>query len=418
MATFKNLIRAKGSAVNIYIRVTDSSKGVDLKRKTGFVINSDHWSNSKKVVKALMVEKNNELQKDLRRQKSYIINEYNKLTASGRVASNEWLEKTIRSFLGNPQKDTDLFLNYFEYYIKSIMPSKLNLSGSKGLKQGTVKQYKTVYAKFKLFEKQSGTNLRVIDVDASKIKQFEGFLLNSERLSNGTTGRYLKYILTIIRAARNEGRRVSNDINSVKGYNEKKQYIITLSLLEQKKIHYTPMPSKQLQEAKHWLIIGCNLGQRVSDLLLLTSKNIYHDKGKSYLQLTQMKTGKTIAIPLFKPVLSVLQSNDGCFPSSMNSVTYNKLIKEVCQVAGLTHLVRGSKIVDKRKTIGYYPKNELIASHVCRRSFATNFYGQIPTAYLKDITAHSTEKQFLEYVGKAPTDSAVEVAKMMETIDY
>ena len=35
-----------------------------------------------------------------------------------------------------------------------------------------------------------------------------------------------------------------------------------------------------------------------------------------------------------------------------------------------------------------------------RRSFATNYFGKIETPILMEITGHSRESTFLEYVGK------------------
>jgi hypothetical protein len=68
----------------------------------------------------------------------------------------------------------------------------------------------------------------------------------------------------------------------------------------------------------------------------------------------------------------------------------------------------------KRKVDGEFEKWQLITSHVCRRSFATNFYAdqKYPTALLMNITAHSTEKQFLEYIGKPPLDFSLQLAKV------
>jgi hypothetical protein len=48
---------------------------------------------------------------------------------------------------------------------------------------------------------------------------------------------------------------------------------------------------------------------------------------------------------------------------------------------------------------------------VGRRSFASNYYGKIPTTYLIFITGHSSEKMFLNYMGKSNKDLAVEVSK-------
>ena len=58
-----------------------------------------------------------------------------------------------------------------------------------------------------------------------------------------------------------------------------------------------------------------------------------------------------------------------------------------------------------------YSKNELVTSHIGRRSFATNNYGKIPTPLLMSATGHTTEKMFLEYIGKTETDRAMQLAE-------
>ena len=62
-----------------------------------------------------------------------------------------------------------------------------------------------------------------------------------------------------------------------------------------------------------------------------------------------------------------------------------------------------------RKEVGMYKKWELVTSHIGRRSFATNFYGTIPTTYLINVTGHSTEAMFLNYLGKSNKDLAMEL---------
>ncbi|HHT22615.1 MAG TPA: hypothetical protein GXZ87_04795 [Bacteroidales bacterium] len=66
-----------------------------------------------------------------------------------------------------------------------------------------------------------------------------------------------------------------------------------------------------------------------------------------------------------------------------------------------------------RKEVGIYPKWQLITSHVGRRSFATNFYGKLPTSFIKDITGHGTEAMLLKYIGKTSKDTAVEAYDLM-----
>jgi hypothetical protein len=53
----------------------------------------------------------------------------------------------------------------------------------------------------------------------------------------------------------------------------------------------------------------------------------------------------------------------------------------------------------------------LVSSHIGRRSFATNNYGRIPTSLLINVTGHSTEGMFLEYIGKSNTEKAIQLAE-------
>ena len=51
-----------------------------------------------------------------------------------------------------------------------------------------------------------------------------------------------------------------------------------------------------------------------------------------------------------------------------------------------------------------------MASHVCRRSFASNLYGVLPTPLIMSITSHSSEKMLLNYIGKDSLDFAQQIA--------
>jgi hypothetical protein len=80
-------------------------------------------------------------------------------------------------------------------------------------------------------------------------------------------------------------------------------------------------------------------------------------------------------------------------------------------------MVFGSKILETapkskifRKESKQYKKYELVTSHIGRRSFATNFYGIIPTSLLIGATGHSTEAMFLNYIGKTDTQKANQLA--------
>ncbi len=134
-----------------------------------------------------------------------------------------------------------------------------------------------------------------------------------------------------------------------------------------------------------------------------------------------------MTVALHPKVIEILDKRDGDFPKPISDPKYNLYIKQVCRIAELTEKIKGSKLTninkdeasDKkikndevkqyRKESGMFPKWKLITSHIGRRSFATNFYGTIPTTYLINVTGHSSEALFLNYIGKSNKDLAMEL---------
>ena len=107
-------------------------------------------------------------------------------------------------------------------------------------------------------------------------------------------------------------------------------------------------------------------------------------------------------------------------PHKISTQKYNDYIKLICKEVGLNEMIEGAKSVDVnnkdktkpkkpkifRKEKSIYKKWELVSTHIGRRSFATNHYGKLPTPVLMSATGHTTEKMFLNYIGKSSIDNA------------
>ena len=164
------------------------------------------------------------------------------------------------------------------------------------------------------------------------------------------------------------------------------------------------------------MLLGCNLGQRGSDLLNLNETNFITRNGLEVIELKQQKTDKNVTIPVLEKTKEIIKSG---LPYKISIQKFNKHIKEICKIAEIHELIRDSKITviekgkgnkEKRKISGTYPKWELMSSHVCRRSFCTNLYGILPTPLIMSISAHSSEKMLLNYIGKDSLDFAQQIA--------
>jgi hypothetical protein len=61
-------------------------------------------------------------------------------------------------------------------------------------------------------------------------------------------------------------------------------------------------------------------------------------------------------------------------------------------------------------------KWETITSHIGRRSFATNFYGKIPTPLLLHATGHSTEEVFLKYINSNDNENIINLSNHFDKL--
>lgn len=171
-----------------------------------------------------------------------------------------------------------------------------------------------------------------------------------------------------------------------------------------------------LINVRDWLIISCFTGQRISDFMRFTADMIRTENDKKLIEFTQKKTGTVMTVGLHPKVIEILNKRNGQFPYAISDQKYNDYLKEVCELAELTQMVKGSKLIETapesgifRKVTKEYRKCDLVSSHIGRRSYATNFYGTIPTTYLINVTGHKTEAMFLNYIGKSNKDLAMEI---------
>ena len=266
----------------------------------------------------------------------------------------------------------------------------------------TIKRYETEQLKSK--------QIIIREINLDFVEKFKLWLFG-KGYSVNYVGKNIANIKTICSDASKNGIETSSQINSVKSISETKEPedIIVLSELEQEEISKLELKREALINARKWLLLGCLIGQRGGDLLKINSSNIKEINGMKIIELKQDKTGKLVAIPLLPKAIEILDSG---LPYKISLENFNDYIKDICKEAELIKLYKGRK---KKKgknsatTLGTYPMHEIVSSRVCRRSFATNFYGKIPTPVLMNITAHGSEKMFLVYIGKTTYDNAYQM---------
>lgn len=416
MATIKFQLRGKKNPANITVRLS-VGRGKIFRAKTGYFIDPEKWSTETNLPKQGGDVSQKNLKTELQKLATTIEEKLNDATKTGIEISGDWLQQQINSKQGKVKTtDLDRLTNCIQAYI-DYLPRKKQRKGKRGVSLRTIMKHKSLKVKIENFEAYRKKKILVKDVGLKFIEELEKYFYEVDKLGDNTTGSYIKFLKTVCNWAQNKkGIPAHPQLQSIEYYTEEAAKVV-LSFDELETIENTTFKREALENAKDWLIIGCYIGQRVSDLLILTDENITARSGIELIELTQKKTGKRVAIPLHPKVKTILNKRNGKFPYHIPDQKFNKHIKEVCKQAGITEPTEGGKMVKDEKTkltrkeFGTYPKHELITTHVCRRSYATNFFGEIPTSLLMKITAHSTEKQFLTYVGKSEIDTAQQIAE-------
>ncbi len=409
MATIKYFTKGAGNPSTIHLRLVHGRK-FDFTKSTQLLINPKYWNNKKGSVKQIadFPEKLN-VQNDLNELRNHILNSFNDSYANGQLINSDWLKNSINGFFEQTEDiDFNYLIDYSEYFIKTL-GNTIQANGNTGVAPKTIVKYQIIIDKLKAFEQDRKKRLKVTDVNLAFHKDFIYFLHDKQQLNYNTTGRYLKYVKTIVKSAREYGLKISEDIDK-KEFRQPKEKISFVTLSENEidtifKHDFSKTP--YLENARNWLIIGVWTGARVSDLLKFTEGNIQN----GFIEYTAQKTGQKIVLPLHPQVTQILNDLNGQFPRPISDQRFNDYIKQVCKDVGMVELVEGAKKTKLktkvwRKVKGMYPKWELISTHICRRSFATNHYGKLPTPVLMAITGHTTEKMFLKYIGKTAMDNA------------
>lgn len=407
MATVNFLYRSTKDTAPLNLRLLFrlNDKDFVLGAKTKKEVSKHYWTKEhfQKRPKDVLIENEQlEVNQELNKIKNHILDAFK--NENSLPINNEWLELQLDLYY-NPLQKVEIPTNlvqYIDFYI-NYRKNEVTLT--------SIKKFNVVKHKLERMQSKFKHTFLINEIDDSFKNDFVSFQIENG-YSQNTIQRELVFIKTFCKHARFLGLETSSQLDNLR-VDKAKAEKIYLTIDELEAIENKVFDSDYLDNARDWLIISCYTGQRVSDFLRFTKKMIRVENSKSLLEFTQKKTDKLVTIPLHKKVLQILDKRNGEFPRSLSDQKYNDYIKEVCKLTGINELTQGGKMIDTdkgmRKVSGVYPKYELVTSHIGRRSFASNFYGKIPTSYLIYITAHGSEAQFLCYIGKSNKDLALEI---------
>lgn len=414
MATVNFLYRSTRDESGLTLRLLYRHNGKDCvyatktkEKVTKYYWIKQHNTNTRDVVLQNQI---NEVRTNLSKLSKYVLDSFDK--SNPELINKSWLQELVKRYYSPTIVNNN--------YPKSLLPFiNVYVSSRKNeITLASVKKFNVIKHKMQRLEKYRGAEILIKEINENFKIEFEKYYLE-HNYSQNTMQREFSLIKTICKYAKSKGIETHPELDLLKFKREKTEKIYLnekeiecISNLNDNKLH------DYLINARDWLIISCYTGQRISDFMRFSKEMIREENGKQLIEFTQKKTGKEMTVPIHPKVVEVLEKRNGDFPRPISDQRYNDYIKEVCKIAEIDEIISGKKqlnIAGKneqqqiRSIKGKYPKYELITSHIGRRSFATNFYGKIPTTYLIYVTGHSSETMFLNYIGKSNKDLAMEL---------
>ena len=297
----------------------------------------------------------------------------------------------------------------------------------------TAKQYLTAYNWLVAYEQDTHTKVHFSDVSLRFYNSFREWFLRKGYTLN-TLGTVIKSFKVAYRDAR--------DVDSLHDLHETEKRgfssanyaakTVYLSLEELQRIAEVEITPESVLKAHPELKTGdnsqrANLARKVESLRIVRNKFLLgaytalrvsdfnalrdvHVDG-DFFRITTQKTGAAVVIPIH-PVIRKMMAEGFDITTPITDQKINKHIKEIARMAGITQMVEGTKLVDHRAVVGFFPKCDIITTHTARRSAATNMYkAGIPSISIMRITGHTTEKAFMKYIKITAEENAELMAK-------
>lgn len=161
------------------------------------------------------------------------------------------------------------------------------------------------------------------------------------------------------------------------------------------------LESKREQHVRDLFLIGCETGFRFSDFIRIKPEDIRDGEIHMRPKKTSKSRNNKVIIPISTRVERVLKKYSNKPPGyGANNVTeFNKIIRSVCEKAGIDEEVVNYRTQAGKEIRTVKKKFEEVSSHTCRRTFCTlKFLKGMPAQAIMKFSGHRTERNFLRYL--------------------
>ena len=427
MASIIYSVSGKKDPSSIYIRFIEG-KAIDLKLTTGLKINPKYWNKKKQEIRDVIdVPNRQEINTKLTELQLYIFTQYNSSYMIGEIIDSAWLKNAIATFFKRPAQNKDRTLqtekiylvDFARWWMKEKQPA-YKVAADKLMDARTKTQYESVIESLVAIEKEKKVRIRLKELPEDIFYSIANHFRVTEGYSEETTKRKIARVKFFF------GRAESENIIVDKAYEDN----VYIKKEEENYKHPYLSPEEidtifkldlshheTLSIVRDNFIIGLWTGLRISDFLVqLRIGNIDGE----FIEIKTTKTGHYVSIPLHGQVKAVLRKYHWNLPPKISEQKFNDHVKTICQIAEIDYEMMGGIMqVDpvsgkKRKVVGIYKKYLLVSSHICRRSMATNLFGQVDNKVIMDVCGWATEQQMRKYNKETNKESAIKLQKHWE----
>jgi integrase len=332
----------------------------------------------------------------------------------------EILLKEFKNITPTPSRNQLDFFNFVDSFIIERKDG-INPSTGKKFSDSLTKHYSVTLNKIKEFIKIK--KIKKFGFDSVTLDFYFDFMefLKKQNYSANYIGCQIKVLKTFMSSARERG--LHNNTDYTKKRFQKPSEVtdqIYLSVEELEQLETIDLSNnKKLENVRDLLILGAWTGLRFSDFNNISADDIkLNSPDGDILIIRTQKTGKTVVIPIFPQVRRIIEryknKTSNSLPRPISNQKFNEYIKEVGQLAEIDEPVSLSITKGGVRIAKTTPKYEVMTSHVCRRSFATNAYKMgVPSITIREITGHDTESAFLRYIRATPKEHANKLRDIM-----
>lgn len=449
-------IRTKKSigTTSLVVRVQIPEKGVDIRKSTPIKVDIEEWKNGQKSPKALVYYRKRK--PELWDKLDEIANTLDALaTLPEKQLDGDLVGKIVDSIYFREQYEQErkngemAFMDYFAYVIEGMKSGRELNEKNQPYSEGTAKRFQLCYNRLQDFQAYRKRPIEWNDIDAGFVADFKYFLQHLSKLwpyrdkehhnnqpaedySINTVGSRLKELKFVMRRYCDRTKTDTSEIAknaNFKASNNNEVDTIYLTEEELERLKNVPLShlSKAYEKARDLFLVGVWSAQRVSDYNNIRKenikvRNIVRMEGETeihetrlIIELTQQKTGRKVVIPVNSQLRQILEKYDFVLPHIADQAL-NRLLKEICQLAGIDEPVEIRSTKGGKETTRQYPKYELCTSHTARRTGCTLMYLAGMNVFdIMKISGHSTTSMLEKYI-KADTLTVAD--KLFDQYEY